>query len=157
MDRWRVWIETYPIDQATWSERVDGLLEALSRRRRIQGPVGWGAGSTLGSVFEVKSSDARGALNIGLDAFEHALAAVGESNTTIRRVEVAPESYEPGGLLGATDVARLLGVSRQRLYQLAERSGFPLPADRLARGALWRREDIEAFAAARPPMAKAGH
>jgi predicted DNA-binding transcriptional regulator AlpA len=67
----------------------------------------------------------------------------------IRRIEVAPDTYEPGTLLGATDIARLLGVSRQRFYQLMERPGFPAPATELARGALWRREDIEAFAASR--------
>lgn len=156
MERWRIWIETFPIDPDGWSERVDLMLDSLSRARKVEGPVGWGAGPTLGSVFELEAATARKALEVGLDAFERALAAAGESRDTIRRVEVAPESYEPSALLGATDVARLLGVSRQRFYQLQDRPGFPRSATELARGALWRREDIEAFAVSRSPVAEAG-
>ena len=155
MQRWRVWIQTEPIDPEGWPERVDELLEALTRARNVEGPAGWGAGSTLGSVFEVEAETARKAIEIGLDAFERALVAASHPDAEIRHVEVAPEAYEPARLLGATDVARLLGVSRQRLYQLAERPGFPPPATQLARGALWRREDIEAFAATRSSSVKA--
>lgn len=153
MERWRVWVETGSIDPEGWSERVDRLLDALPRERRVHGPVGWGAGPSLGSVFEVEAETARKAIEIGLDAFERALGAAGRPEAEIRHLEVAPEAYEPARLLGATDVAHLLGVSRQRLYQLTERPGFPPPATQLARGALWRREDIEAFAAGRPRRA----
>ena len=148
MERWRIWIETDPVDQDEWSRLVDDLLEALSRQRKIRGAVGWGsAGPVLGSVFEVRAPTARRAIKIGLDAFER--ASSGLSDVPIRRVEVAPESFEHGELLGAVDGARMLGVSRQRFYQLQERPGFPAPAASLARGALWRRADIEAFAATR--------
>ena len=154
MERWRVWIETRPIDPEGWSERVDELLETLSRAGGVEGPARWGAGSTLGSVFEVEAGTARKAIEIGLGAFERALVAAGRPDAEIRHIEVAPEAYEPARLLGATDVARLLGVSRQRLYQLTDRPGFPPPATQLARGALWRREDIEAFAATRSSSVK---
>lgn len=129
MERWRVWVETEPIDPEGWPGCVDRLLDALSRERRIHGPVGWGAGPTLGSVFEVEARAARKAIGIGLDAFERALVVAGRPEAEIRHVEVAPEAYEPARLLGATDVAHLLGVSRQRLYQLAERPGSPPAGD----------------------------
>jgi predicted DNA-binding transcriptional regulator AlpA len=86
----------------------------------------------------------------GLEAFDRALGATaGDLDAGIRRIEVTPEAFEPETLLGATDIARMLGVSQQRFYQLMERPGFPAPATELARGALWRRQDIEAFAEVR--------
>ena len=155
MERWRVWIETHPVDAEGWSERVDTLLEALAHAQEIEGSVGWGAGPALGSVFEVEAATAPEALGIGLEAFEGALeAAAGDLDVGIRRIEVGPDTYEPETLMGATDIARMLGVSRQRCYQLMERPGFPVPAAELARGALWRRRDIEAFASTRSGSTK---
>lgn len=48
-------------------------------------------------------------------------------------------------LLAATDVAELLGVSRQRVHQLSERAEFPAPYARLGSGPIWTRPAIEAF------------
>ena len=50
-------------------------------------------------------------------------------------------------LLGTTEVAALLGLSRQRVHQLAtDDPGFPAPAVRLAAGPVWEREAIEGWA-----------
>lgn len=50
-------------------------------------------------------------------------------------------------LLAATDVALLLGVSRQRVHQLAtENPQFPAPYARLGSGPIWTRPAIEQFA-----------
>ncbi|GBC87326.1 hypothetical protein HRbin12_01329 [bacterium HR12] len=47
-------------------------------------------------------------------------------------------------------MAEILGVSRQRVYQLLEeREDFPRPAAGLARGWVWRRGDVEAWARSR--------
>lgn len=63
-----------------------------------------------------------------------------------------PEVYEADALrpdtpelLAATDVAEVLGVSRQRVHQLAERRDFPAPYVRLGSGPVWTRPAIEAF------------
>ena len=51
-------------------------------------------------------------------------------------------------LLGVTEVAALLGISRQRIQQLTETDpDFP-PAETLARGRVWRRADIVKWARA---------
>lgn len=51
-------------------------------------------------------------------------------------------------LLAATDVAGLLGVSRQRVHQLAtDHPQFPAPYARLGSGPIWTRPVIEHFAA----------
>ena len=144
--RWRIWIESDPIDAADWSRRVDVLLDALADHDQAIGPVGWGVGRTLGSVFEVEAEDAHRAFVAGHRAFAQALDdAAGDLDVGIRRVEVTHAGFEPLDLVGATDIARILGVSRQRVYQLAERPGFPKPATSLARGALWSRGEIEAW------------
>jgi predicted nicotinamide N-methyase len=40
----------------------------------------------------------------------------------------------------------MLGVTRQRVTQLAAASGFPEPVARLAAGPIWKRADIETWA-----------
>lgn len=52
---------------------------------------------------------------------------------------------EPLVLVGAHEIRHLLGVSRQRVYQLAARSDFPKPIAELAQGKIWDLEDIEAW------------
>lgn len=50
-------------------------------------------------------------------------------------------------LLGASEVAALLGVTRQRVHQLAtEHPQFPAPLVRVAMGPLWDERAVEAFA-----------
>jgi hypothetical protein len=48
--------------------------------------------------------------------------------------------------MGAAEVARFLGVSRQRVLQLRERPDFPAPVSRLASGPIWESVDIERWA-----------
>lgn len=48
-------------------------------------------------------------------------------------------------LVTAADVARMLGVSRERVRELAKRDDFPAPAGRVARSLVWRRPEIEAW------------
>lgn len=52
----------------------------------------------------------------------------------------------PEHLMGATEIADLLGVSRQRVQQLAKTEGFPAPYDVLTMGAVWLKVDVEAWA-----------
>lgn len=52
-------------------------------------------------------------------------------------------------LVSVFEVAQILGVSRQRVYQLIARGGFPEPVATLAVGRIWTREDIERWAESR--------
>lgn len=49
-------------------------------------------------------------------------------------------------LMGTTEIAELLGVSRQRADQLSRTDGFPEPVAEIAAGRIWLREDVEAWA-----------
>lgn len=55
------------------------------------------------------------------------------------------------GLMGAAEIGRLLGVSRQRVQQLVNSDGFPPPVAVLDMGKVWRADDIRAWAAERGP------
>ena len=50
---------------------------------------------------------------------------------------------KPLRLIGAHEIRDLLGVTRQRVYQLTGRSDFPKPIARLAQGKIWAVEDVE--------------
>ncbi len=55
------------------------------------------------------------------------------------------------GLMGTAEVAGLLGVSRQRVLQLAQQTGFPQSVAVLKMGKIWRTEDVTRWASARSP------
>ena len=49
-------------------------------------------------------------------------------------------------LMGVSEIAKRLGVSRQRASQLTqEYEDFPEPVSELAQGRVWRSDDIEAW------------
>lgn len=47
--------------------------------------------------------------------------------------------------MGVAEIARMLGVTTQRVDQLARLEAFPKPVAVLSAGRIWRREDIEAW------------
>jgi prophage regulatory protein len=49
-------------------------------------------------------------------------------------------------LMGTSEIAELLGVTNQRVDQLARRADFPEPVAVLAAGRIWNRADVEAWA-----------
>lgn len=50
-------------------------------------------------------------------------------------------------LMGADEICRLLGVSRQRTYRIMKRADFPQPVQKLKQGAVWATDEVEAWAA----------
>jgi predicted DNA-binding transcriptional regulator AlpA len=52
-------------------------------------------------------------------------------------------------LVGAVEIAAMLGVTRQRVYQMTnEDPTFPAPEVTLAGGRVWTRKSVEAWAKA---------
>ncbi len=47
--------------------------------------------------------------------------------------------------MGAREIEERLGVSRQRVQQIAAAADFPEPYDELAMGKVWRKADIEVW------------
>ncbi|WP_436533233.1 helix-turn-helix transcriptional regulator [Actinoplanes sp. HUAS TT8] len=48
-------------------------------------------------------------------------------------------------MMGAAEISRRLGLSRQRIQQLAERDDFPKPYQLLAMGRIWLEPEIETW------------
>ena len=46
-------------------------------------------------------------------------------------------------LVGITEIARRLHVSRQRAHVLAGHDDFPAPVDELSQGRVWNARDVE--------------
>jgi len=44
------------------------------------------------------------------------------------------------------EIAELLGVTKQRAHQIAEEKGFPKPLGEDARGRMWSRYEVQAWA-----------
>lgn len=51
-------------------------------------------------------------------------------------------------LVGLAEIGDMLGVSRQRVDQLARTKDFPEPVATISAGRIWRRADVEAWARA---------
>ncbi len=152
---------TWP-DHESWLHAQEDLLELLAALPGALGVAGWGRIGELGAVFSVEASTLREAAALGAELFEAALEKVGspgaarleveeveadtgEATTIERRVRTGAGTSEG---LTASEVARLLGVSRARVYQLIDtHEDFPAPVARTPRGAIWARGDVEAWAA----------
>lgn len=149
MTIWRMEIQTEPVPDTSRSGLVDSLLEELERRPQALAPIGRGHGASLGAVFEIEANTPQQASALGIRTFQAALVKATEGVVeppAITRMELSTGVYDPLELLGATDVAHFLGVSRQRVYQLmTSYADFPRPTAELARGSIWSRREIEAW------------
>lgn len=118
--------------------------------------------------FDVQAGTLRAAVANGITTFAHAMDALGVTYTpeeaeacTYEALdrELARPQVPP--LVGMAEIADMLGVSRQRAHQVAEREDFPAPVQHLAAGSVYARSAVERFVAGwsrragRPPKASA--
>jgi prophage regulatory protein len=78
-----------------------------------------------------------------------------EPNATesVRRVlRLASLGVSPDELAGVSEIAEMLGVSRPTAARYVEREGFPQPVERLARGRVWRRDEVESWGESHLPL-----
>jgi predicted DNA-binding transcriptional regulator AlpA len=150
METFRIRAESEPLDDpSAWADRNEAVVDALAHAG-VGDVVGWAGFPRVGAVFAVEAGDVGTAAARGARIFGRALRTAGVgAKTTYLEVGGEPDEEDEPALVGATDVARILGVSRQRVYQLAASATFPETIAHLARGAMWRRRDIEEWQAAR--------
>ena len=139
-----------PDDDRAWDE----LIEQLAPYAAALGSEG-PAGERLSAQLTVAAGDLRDAGEAGCAGVLVALAGLGIAAAVVavevttgdefaRRQDV-PRQVDD--LASTSEIAELLGVSRQRVLQLAKAPGFP-PARRLgARGLHWSRAAVSRFAA----------
>jgi hypothetical protein len=132
---------------------LDGLLGLTGNVRAFKVE----AGTVLGGVeahFAV--SDVSGITEV-VQAVESTLWEFLPSGWSIERLEVTSdrklnEDLSKPQFVGVTEIAGLLGVSRQRVDQLRrEHPGFPSPDTELASGPVWRTSRLRTFLGTRDP------
>jgi len=128
---------------------VDALADALADRHAAATT----ARRRYGAQFDVDAPTAEKATEVALATFCMAVEKAKLPDWPIIHVELMTVEDQQAALaeptfpdiLGVTEAAQLLGVSRQRLAQLASRDDFPEPMVRLAAGPVWLRSSIEWF------------
>ena len=58
----------------------------------------------------------------------------------------------PLNLVGPTDIADMIGISRRTVFRYIVRPEFPEPAGRVGRTTVWNREDVERWANEHLPL-----
>lgn len=76
-------------------------------------------------------------------AYEIQIAVAEDASAPTSMATRAPIASET--LVGLAEAAEILGVSRQRIHQLANAGRLPEPCQRVSATPLWWREDIETF------------
>ena len=149
---WSVFVKAQgddPFGEVMSTERLEAFAEQLLLHH---GVVGGGVG-TYDAQFSLEGDDLAAVVAAALAVFDEARAAVGLPAWPYVELETKTEAALDEELakppfpevVGATEAARMLGVSRQRLYQLAERDDFPPPMVQLAAGPVWLTDSIRAF------------
>jgi hypothetical protein len=142
--------------EAAGDQRVrpaDELVVRLVERLASRGGVVDAAPGCYFVRFDVSAPDAESAVHEGSRILREAAAGVGLPAWPVVRVEVTTIARQAAELaaagfpdvVGVSEAAALLGVSRQRLDQLTAREDFPEPMVRLAAGPIWLRWSLEAF------------
>ena len=130
---------------------IESMLDILLKERSVTGPV---VTSGPGAQVSVKAKDPIEALEAAGRAFHRALEEVGIGRLPVAHAEVMTEEYqeqwlsEPGPeYIGLAEIAEILGVSKQRVFQLRWREDFPRPIAELAAGPVWNRVSLNHFIA----------
>ena len=154
---WAVHFEADYHSEADLDRVVDDLLEALRPwHASAIGTSGTPTGTSVrvGGTITVAGPDIRLALRKAVRIIHHALLEIGlPSPWKVTRLEImsveeqecelarsnAPE------LVGLSELAAILGVSKQRVSELRRLDGFPHPLAQLAAGPVWARPMIQRF------------
>jgi hypothetical protein len=136
------------------AEQVDlDLLDVLAEMLADHHAAATAGPRRYGAQFDVEAPTAEKASEVALSAFCEAAEKARLPDWPIRHIELMRVEDQQAALseptfpdvVGVTEAAHLLGVSRQRLDQLTSRDDFPAPMVRLAAGPVWLRSSIKGF------------
>lgn len=153
MQGWAITLEGAG-DEPVTSEHLDSILDALE----AYSPAVAGGAVTDPGRFSITLSiegdlRAGAALGRGVLVAEKAAANAGLGGVRFVRCEVMTFAEQDAELarpvfpavVGISEIADLLEVSRQRASELQHRAGFPAPVVRLKSGPIWLRANLDAF------------
>lgn len=142
---------------------VDDLLDGLSECAPSVATLGRRVSVTL----DVNAPTIAQASANGVDRVRVALAAKAFQVLALEAVTHAEQERRLAAplmpeLVGAGEIAEMLGVSKQRVAQLRDRADFPVPIAVLKAGPVWTRDSLNQFLAGwsrkpgRRPLVAAG-
>lgn len=130
-------------------ETADPLtIEALEAVAEVAGAAAGLAGShRLDVMLSVEAGRLAEATDRAIDMTLDVLAGKVLAAEAMTEAEADRRLAEPAfpDLIGVTEAASLLGISRQRVHVLRERPEFPAPVAMLAAGPIWRKGDLSTF------------
>lgn len=139
--------------------QVDDLIEAGNGLEWFHGPAFSFGGdpSTVGVQVSIEADDPLAALERAVEGFARVTLEGGIDLGALDWIEIQTEERLERALstpapryAGVTEVAELLGVSKQRVDQLRARDDFPKPVAELAAGPVWREDMLQRFIAEWP-------
>jgi hypothetical protein len=141
-------VEGVELDSVLTSDQIDQILTALE-------PHGAAISVDQGSLvlqISVEGVAPMRTLDEGRSVIENALRAAGVMFRDVLELEVRRadslafelDRPEPS-LVGVSELAEMLGVSRQRASELQTRKGFPSPLANLASGPVWSETSLRRF------------
>jgi predicted DNA-binding transcriptional regulator AlpA len=141
------WIATVEVELPSKLGQGDRppLYDELQETLEDRDPVFRFAPDSISLKFGVSGGDVTSALNDATGAIGSVLKVIDPTSEFLVSVSVAPDRDGTGTFVGLNEVSALMGVSKQRVYQLAKRPDFPEPAFRLKATPVWKRADIWSF------------
>jgi hypothetical protein len=139
------WQISSPVDEDQFDDLMTGLADfspsiATSNRR-------------IRTSIALDAPDAEAAIATGLDYVRSALRAIGIDSAlthvdadTDEEMAARLREVSLPRLVGITEIANYLGVTRQRASELGKSEGFPRAVTRLASGPVWLEASMLRFA-----------
>lgn len=146
---WSVWIEA-AADVTPEADQLELLAEELAGDGAA---VAGGAGHPASVQFAVEVDDPVKAAMVAVEKWRRAARAAGLAGEVVAAVHLTEWERFEGELdernfpelVGVSELARLLGVSRQRAHMITGRPDFPQPVAKLSSGPIWTRPSVQLF------------
>ncbi|MDP9341157.1 MAG: hypothetical protein M3Q23_03400 [Actinomycetota bacterium] len=133
---------------------LDRLADRLGQFEGAGAAAAWGGLAGGPAVqMSIDAASIEQALSEARALFEKALGEIGIAGAELVEAEVLTEdllerqlSKEPEQYVGVSEIADILGVSKQRVSQIRATNGsFPKPVAELAAGPVWTRSSLNHF------------
>jgi hypothetical protein len=152
IETWGLGVDSIDPDDVAELSAVLGRLGALGPSTSVGGVAG-GVSAAFGAIAGGDpSDDLRHAAGVASDVFSRGCEEAGISHGGIARLDIFTERYlerdlerKPERYAGVSELAELFDVSRQRVWELRRRPGFPAPIAEIAAGPVWTVSSLQRF------------
>ncbi len=140
-------VRSTPLPEVT-DAMLDVFSDLLFKDRGVAGPAPSAdlATQTLSVLTAVDATDHSAALAKALRAFKRALDRAGADGEVSEAKVYIDRGDDRDELLSGSDVARRLGITRQRVQQLSSQGRFPRPLVAFGTVTVWRWGDVADWA-----------